>query len=64
MELLKKGNDSVFIRADQGLPGLKRKVLTTYFKNCPELSVQIKSKTLKTVWEVVPFYNEKCNVIN
>jgi hypothetical protein len=64
MELLKKANDSFFIRADQGLLGLKRKTLTTYFKDCPELSEQIKSKTIKTVWEVVACYNIECSFLN
>jgi hypothetical protein len=64
IELLKKANDSFFMRADQGLLGLRRKALTKYFKYCAELSAQIKSKTLKTVWEGVTFYIEKCNVAN
>ncbi len=64
MELLKKADDSFFMRADQGLLGLKRRALTKYFKDCPDLSAQIKSKTLKTVWEVVAFYNIECSFAN
>ncbi len=64
MSLLKKANDSFFVRADQGLLGLKRKALTKYFKDCPDLITEIKSKTLKTVWEVVAFYNIECSFEN
>lgn len=64
MELLKKAKDSYFIRANQGVLGLKRNVLTKYFKGCSQLSAQIKSKTLKTVWEVVEFYNIECGMAN
>jgi hypothetical protein len=64
MELLKKANDSFFIRADQGLLSLKRKTLSKYFKDCPELSEQITSKSIKGVSEVVAFYNAECSVVN
>ncbi len=63
MELFKKSNDSFFMRADEGLLGLKRKTLTKYFKDCPELSEKIKSKVIKSVWEVVKFYNTECRAI-
>ena len=51
------------MRADQGLFGLKRKTLTKYFKDCPVLSEQIKSKAIKSVWDVVKFYNSECRAI-
>lgn len=60
MALLKKEEDPLFIRADQGILGLKRKVLLDYFFNCPKLQERIKLKQLKKVWQVVDFYNSNC----
>jgi hypothetical protein len=60
MDLLKKEEDQFFIRATQGLLGLKRKVLVNYFPNCPDLKEQIKQRQLKEVWQVVDFYNSNC----
>lgn len=60
MDLLKKEDDSFLIRANQGLLGLKRKVLAKYFLNCPRLEEQIKKRQLKKVREVVNFYNSHC----
>ncbi len=60
MDLLKKEEDQFFIRATQGLLGLKRKVLINYFSNCPELKEQIEQRQLNKVWQVVHFYNSKC----
>ena len=58
--LLKKEKDSFFIRADQGLLGLKRKVLLNYFFNCPKLKEGIDQKRFNHVWQVVDFYNSNC----
>lgn len=60
MSLLKKEEDPFFIRADQGLSGLKRKVLLDYFFDCPKLKEGINLKQLNKVWEVVDFYNSNC----
>jgi hypothetical protein len=57
MDLLKKEEDSFFIRATQGLLGLKRKVLINYFSSCPDLKEQIQEGQLRKVREVVEFYN-------
>ena len=61
MALLKKDKDSFFIRADQGLLGLKRKALRNYFSNCPDLVESISQKQLNEVTEVVDFYNSYCH---
>ena len=60
MSLLKKEGDRFFIRADQGLFGLKRKVLRNYFSDCPKLQEKIQRKELKKVHQVVTFYNTNC----
>jgi len=60
MALLKKEEDSFFIRADQGLIRLKRKVLLDYFFNCPRIIEAINQKKVKDVWQVVDFYNMNC----
>jgi hypothetical protein len=60
MSLLNKQEDPFFIRADQGLLGLKRKVLLNYFFNCPKLKEEINLKQLNKVWQVVDFYNKNC----
>jgi hypothetical protein len=61
MALLKKEEDPFFIRADQGLLGLKRKVLLNYFFNCPSLREGINQQQLNKVWQIVDFYNKNCN---
>lgn len=60
MALLKKEGDSYFIRADQGILGLKRKVLSAYFADCYELSQAIEQKEIHEVAEVVNFYHSNC----
>ncbi len=60
MALLKREKDSYFIRADQGVLGLKRKALRNYFDNCPKLIERIDLKQLNEVWQVVDFYNSHC----
>jgi len=61
MSLLKKEEDTFFIRADQGLFGLKRKVLQRYFANCPELGKAIQEKQIRKVGQVVEWYNNSCS---
>jgi hypothetical protein len=60
MSLLKKETDTFFMRADQGLISLKRKVLFSYFSDCPALQEKIKQKQVNSVHEVLDFYNETC----
>ncbi len=61
MALLKKANDQYFIRADQGIIGLKKKLLQRYFTDCLELAKKIKNSELKKVWQVVEAYNHNCH---
>ncbi len=60
MDLLKKEKSPFFIRATQGVFGLKFKVLADYFADCPELNAQMKQKQFKQVGEIVDFYNSNC----
>lgn len=60
MDLFKKADDSFFVRATQGLLGLKKKVLRNYFSDCPELVGHIDRKLLKSTDEVAAFYNRNC----
>jgi hypothetical protein len=60
IELIKRTNQSEFIRASQGVFGLKSKRLIDYFDDCPKLVEKIISKELKTAYDVVNFYNRNC----
>lgn len=60
MDLIIKEGEQTFIRATQGVLGLKKKALTNYFMDCPSLQEQINKKNLKKVSEVVLFYNTNC----
>lgn len=60
MSLLKKEEDTFFIRANQGWLGLKRKILVDYFFNCQKLKNKIEKRELNKVWQVVEFYNSRC----
>ena len=62
MDLLIKEGDEHFIRATQGIFGLKRKALTKYFRDCPELAEQIEQKNLSKVEEIMDFYNAGCKL--
>lgn len=59
-DLLKRENDLYFIRATQGLFGIKRKTLTTYFNDCPNLQQHISQKQSSTIAEIVDYYNHTC----
>lgn len=59
-DLLKRENDLYFIRATQGLFGIKRKTLTTYFNDCPNLQQYISQKQTSTIAEIVDYYNHTC----
>jgi len=49
------GSDEM-VRVTQGVLGLKRKRLTEYFQDCPELVMAIHEKKLKCSWDVYDFY--------
>ncbi len=61
MALLKKENDNFFVRADQGLLGLKRKALINYFTGCSEITEALAEKQLKEVSQLVELYNNSCS---
>lgn len=54
----KKENGNELVRTTQGLFGLKKKRLATFFKDCPTLAAKIRNKELKSAHEVATFYNE------
>jgi hypothetical protein len=57
IELLKKSNNDMLIRASQGLLGLKKKAVISYLSDCPELIEKINNNSIKNAREVVNFYN-------
>ncbi|MEM6522373.1 MAG: hypothetical protein AAF693_01220 [Bacteroidota bacterium] len=59
-ELFLKEGDDHFVRANQGIFGLKKKKLTTYFSDCSQLVEKINNGEIKTAFEVTSFYNTKC----
>ncbi|WP_299453306.1 hypothetical protein [uncultured Microscilla sp.] len=60
MDLFRKEEDQFFIRATQGLFGLKRKTLVKYFFDCLSLQEKIKKKQIRKVSQVVDYYNKTC----
>jgi hypothetical protein len=60
MDLFIKEGDDYFIRATQGLFGLKKKVLSDYFQKCPDLVKKIKQKEIKDPSAVVRYFNANC----
>jgi len=55
--LFKRNGENYLIRVTQGMFGLKKRNLQTYFKNCPELIEKIEYQELKTPLEIALFYN-------
>lgn len=53
---------SELVRVTQGIFGLKRKRLATYFQDCPAVLQEMTKarSTLKTVWELYDFYINHC----
>jgi hypothetical protein len=56
--LFKRKDESYFVRTTQGILGLKKKNLSIYFKDCPELVRLINDGSIKSSIEVAKFYNE------
>lgn len=50
------------VRATQGIFGLKRKQLAEYFSDCERLERAIQDKEVDTVFEIVDFYHDHCEV--
>jgi hypothetical protein len=57
IDYFQKGNGPL-LRATQGVFGLKRKRLVSFFSDCPPLVAKIKNKEFKYAFELVAFYNE------
>jgi len=53
------GSDEM-VRVTQGVLGLKRKRLTEYFRDCPEMTAAIERKTLNEITDVYYFYLDSC----
>ncbi len=48
------------VRVTQGILGLKRNKLATYFSDCPDLVNAIRTKELNGIYEVYDFYLDHC----
>ena len=53
----KKEDNPNLIRVSQGLFGLRRKALTSFFRDCQPLAQDIQNKKLKSGVEIARFYN-------
>ena len=60
-ELFKRDGELRFERATQGVFGLKKKRLTHYFFDCPNLVNKINNNSIKNPLDVVTYYNQFCN---
>tara|TARA_R110002073_G_scaffold230984_2_gene392061 strand:+ start:97 stop:726 length:630 start_codon:yes stop_codon:yes gene_type:complete len=60
LDLVKKAEDKFFIRADNGIFGISKKVLHNYLSDCPKIQEKLMQKDFKWVFQVVDFYNENC----
>jgi hypothetical protein len=58
--LIQRGREEMFVRADQGLLGLKTKQLHKYFDECPIVQDKLTKKEFKDPVELVTFYNSSC----
>ncbi|MEM9831604.1 MAG: hypothetical protein AAF944_13270 [Bacteroidota bacterium] len=60
-DYFRKMNESLLVRATQGIFGLKRKNLIEYFQECTDLSAKIEQGEFKYPSQVVDYYNEQCH---
>lgn len=60
MDLLRRAGDSIFLRADQGLFGLRIRALTRFFSDCPRLQAKISAKELRDIESITGFYQQHC----
>ena len=58
--LFKREGDDYYVRATQGIFGLKKKNLARYFSDCPGLVRKIEQGELKRTYEVADYYNSNC----
>lgn len=62
-ELFQRQGEALMERATQGIFGLRKKRLSSYFRDCPTLVEKINSKEIRSYVEVVSFYNEHCGAL-
>ena len=60
MDLIQKEGDMFLMRANQGLLGLKKKVVSEYLYNCSDLVEKVNKQDLTNVTDVVAYYNYHC----
>ena len=60
-ELFLRDGDKTMARATQGIFGLKKKRLSSYFWDCPNLVKKINNRSITTPLDVVAYYNEFCD---
>lgn len=60
IELIKRKHQQEYIRASQGIFGLKTKRLAEYFSDCSLLVEKLNANELKNAVDVVNFYNSNC----
>jgi hypothetical protein len=61
IDLLKLEDSNVLIRATQGVFGLKKKKVANYLNNCDAVVTKINSGEIKTIFDVVSYYNNYCD---
>lgn len=57
IDYFQKGENGPLVRATQGVFGLKKKQLASFFSDCPLLVEKIRNKEFKYAFEVADFYN-------
>ncbi|PCE66659.1 hypothetical protein [Sediminicola luteus] len=61
IDYFRKANQPELVRVTQGVFGLKKKVLSRFFSDCPNLVKDINDKRLNLPNEVIAFYNNQCH---
>ncbi len=61
IDLLKLEDSNILIRATQGVFGLKKKKVANYLNNCDAVVTKINSGEIKTIFDVVSYYNNYCD---
>jgi len=60
LPVYKRKDEPVMVRVTQGIFGLKKKLLSEYFNDCPELVKKINSGEFKEPYYIAKFYNQQC----
>ncbi len=63
-ELFLREGETTMARATQGIFGLKKKSLSSYFWDCPDLVEKINNQSIRSPLEVVEYYNSFCGMSN